>query len=179
MITRGTDFPISELRIVKIFFRDPTLILDLKKYQSSSVWLHQTLESLADSKLEQENFKFGPPQIHMMHESEIDTFIKATIKLYYPHHFDSEGRPIVVKLNNLWAIYVSNIQISNVSYWWCSENLQDSDPLAAKLNQESYRRRVWAHPELLQLEKEDRAEEEREEYAADVDPKSIYKDYSL
>lgn len=148
MIKRGMDFPISELRIVKIFL-----------YNSERPQL---------------------PLTYMMHEAEVETFIKATVKLHHtlgnPNHLDSEGRQVVLKLDNLWEIIVLRVAVDTATYWWCSEKLCKGDTFGARLNEISDYRRVWANPKLLQLEKEDRAEEEREEYMEDINPGSVYKE---
>ena len=98
----------------------------------------------------------------------MDIFVKAQVKLHHtlgnPHH-----KPTMV-LDNLWQIRMSRVKPETVSYWWCVEDLQKNyDPKGAQLNQDTmFRERLWAHPTLIQLEKEERAQMEYEEYEESV-----------
>lgn len=104
------------------------------------------------------------PSTYMMHESQVETFIKATIRLHHTH-----GNPHT-KSNpeNLWEIRVDQLTVEAKSYWWCCEDLQNNnDPKGAQLNHSVHSprsRRVWAHPDLIAEEKKRRAEEEQAEY---------------
>ncbi|MEO7173578.1 hypothetical protein [Flavobacterium sp.] len=88
------------------------------------------------------------PNKHIMHYSQVDTFVKATVKLHYAvgnvHHTPA------LMLNNLWSIHVHRFNIKTYSYWWCSEDQKSDDPNGARLNDpESVGERVWAHPDCL------------------------------
>lgn len=126
------DYPISQLRLVEVHLCEPR---DRSK-------------------------RFGLRQVYMMHESQVERFMRAQIKL---HHID--GNPhLDVKLDNLWEIKVGIINTRTKSYWWCTEDLQkNQDPKGAQLNEDLDAKRVWAHPDLLARESKERAAEEEEE----------------
>lgn len=111
-------------------------------------------------------------QVHMMHESQVETFVAATIKLHHTEgnpHLPVMGTP-PLKLDNLWEIRTTSVAINTTSYWWCVPDLQkNNDPKGAQLNLDTFYRRVWAHSELLELEKRARAEEEQDEYEMDME----------
>lgn len=87
---------------------------------------------------------------HMMHESQVEIFVQATIKL---HHSPGYNPHNGVKTDNLWEIKVSKVETEVESYWWCVPDLQNNrDPKGAQLNRETFGERVWAHPKLLEQE---------------------------
>lgn len=141
------DYPLSQLRIVKVSILEPT-----ERAQGIRHDDH--------------------PQIHYMHESQVDAFVYAKIQLHHvvgnPHHRDAEGKPIECKLDNLWEIKVARLDTQTISYWWSAPSLQSNDPLSAKLNQLTFFERIWAHPELTAYEDRLQAEEARREYLADI-----------
>lgn len=131
----GRDFPISELRIVSLYIRNP--------------------ESRREG-------AYSPPAVHYMHESEVDTFVEASIRLH-----QTEGNPHIKERtggkppDQLWEIKVSRLSVNTNSYWWCCTDLQNNeDPRGAQLNDPSWGNRIWAHPELLRHEA--RLEEEED-----------------
>lgn len=142
------DYPLSQLRIVLVSILEPT-----ERAQGIRHDDH--------------------PQIHYMHESQIDVFVRAKIQLHHvvgnPHHRDAEGNPIECKLDNLWEIRVSSLDTQTFSAWHCAESLQAGDPLGAKLNQKTSSERLWAHPELIAWEQQRAAEEARREYLAAIE----------
>jgi hypothetical protein len=67
-------------------------------------------------------FKSGHIRTHMCHESQVDTLVKASIKLH------------VDRLSNVWEIRVDRLNLETRTYWWCSEELKIS-PNGAQLNE--------------------------------------------
>lgn len=100
------DYPVSQLRIVKVQFRD------MAYYQT-----------------------------HYLHESQVDMFVKATVRLYH----DKSYRPTASK--DLWQIMTITLSEPE-SYWWTSLELDGSEP-NAKIHNTNSSKRLWAHPELL------------------------------
>lgn len=111
------DYPISELRIVRLFLKGML-----------------------------------QPHLHMMHESQVDVFVRASINLHHVVGNPHNG----VRVDNLEEITVCRLDVHTVSYWWCIENLMDNDDSkGAQLNQESSpSERVFVHPDLLAAERE-------------------------
>lgn len=123
----GRDFPISELRIVSLYIRNP------------------------DSR---RKGIYSSPSMYYMHESQVDTFVEASIKLH-----QTEGNPHIkyrtggTPPDQLWEIKVSHLEINTKSYWWCCTDLEkNEDPKGAQLNNPTCGDRIWAHPELLRNE---------------------------
>lgn len=121
---QGRDFPISELRIVRIYIRTPLM---------------------------RQNGSHDPPSDHFMHKDQVDTFVAASIALHQtkgnPH--TKNGPP-----DQLWEIRVHSFKVDTNSYWWCTMDLKkNDDPNGAQLNQTCLGERVWAHPELLAQER--------------------------
>jgi hypothetical protein len=105
----------------------------------------------------------GSPRTHMMHQSQVDTFLKATIRLHHTHG-NPHLEPAKQMLANLWEVRVHGVEVPTVSYWWCAESLQAKDAKGAKLNPPSIRStRLWAHPDLLASETEDRRRDDEDE----------------
>lgn len=119
------DYPISELRIVKLRFKGGPL---------GSAYT-------AD---------------HMMHVSQVETFVQASVDLHHKQLPHKDGKPR--KAAPLWEVRVSKLNLDTKSYWWCCPGLKDNDhPEGARLNDTYLSERVWAHPTLLEDER--RAEE--------------------
>lgn len=111
------DFPISELRIVRLYKGDQIRSTD-----------------------------------HYMHKSQVKTFCKAAIAL---HHSPGINPHTKCKTTPLKEIYVGCLRTDAVSYWWCTEDLQNNgDPKGARLNDaDSRTERVWAHTDpVLRLD---------------------------
>lgn len=131
----GRDFPISELRLVHLDIRNPEV---------------------------RRKGIYPRPSVHFMHESQVDTFVEASIRLHQtegnPHIKDRTGG---VPPDQLWEIKVGHLELNTASYWWCCADLgKNEDPKGAQLNDPKSPIRVWAHPELLRHEA--RLEEEED-----------------
>lgn len=118
------DFPISQLRIVKIWFH------------TTDAMMHRDITVT--------------PTIHMMHESQVDTFARATIELHA-----GKGNPKTGPLNNLWYLTVTPLSVETESYWWCHPELKANNRSdGAQLNKcYQNEKRLWAHPDLIADEK--------------------------
>lgn len=127
------DFPISELRIVKLYF--------IKDY--------------GDGRKGRDDH----PSVHMMHKSQVETFLKASLNL---HHFPCYHRNGELRnVSQLWEVTAHRVNTKTTSYWWCEENLQtNGSAMGAQLNETHSYDRLWAHPELLAGEAEDERMEE-------------------
>lgn len=118
------DFPVSQLRMVKLRFKDSK---DLYS------------------------------QDQLMHESQVETFVKAKLELHWepginPH---SKLKPAV-----MWEIRVAHLS-SPISHWHTSPGLHAGDEGAYVMPTYSGER-LWAHPDLLANEK--RSEEIEAQY---------------
>jgi hypothetical protein len=133
------DYPISQLRIVKRWFHS------YDNGGGRKVW--------EDSP-------------HYMHESQVETFIAASIALHHspginPHN----GNPT----SALWEIKVAPLG-EETSYWWCCPDLMaNHSAQGAQINQALWSicfltDRKWAHPILLAEEKKSREDEAKAEY---------------
>lgn len=97
----------------------------------------------------------------LMHESQVETFLAALLKLHYSPGINPHSQ---LKCSELWEVKLGKLRTETVSYWWCSPSLgvkfpgDDfhpdiwAEPKQAKLNNIEYQR-LWAHPELLQQER--------------------------
>ena len=99
---------------------------------------------------------------HMMHEDQVETFVKATVAL---HHSPGINPHNGVEAASLWEIRFSQVETDAESYWWSTPDLQrNGDPMGAQLNAEILDQRLWAHPLLLKQDESNRAWLERQEY---------------
>lgn len=118
---KNNDYPVSQLRLVKLVFREG---------------------------------KTTSEHVHYMHESQVETFIAASVRL---HHSPGINPHNGNKTASLWEIKVCSLG-DQVSYWWCHPDLKDNySPQGAKINPAQWaiwrKDRKWAHPSLLSEEK--------------------------
>jgi hypothetical protein len=122
------DYPISQLRLVKVIF------------------YHVDKEGRSIP---------GDGNVHYMHESQVQTFIDATVAL---HHEPGINPHNGVKTASLWEIKVCGLEEKAVSYWWCDPTLKDNySAHGAKINPAKWALlgptdRVWACPTLWKQE---------------------------
>jgi hypothetical protein len=128
------DYPISQLRLVKVIF------YHVDKHGTSIP---------------------GDGNVHYMHESQVETFISATVAL---HHEPGINPHNGAKTASLWEIKVCGLD-DDKSYWWCDPTLKSNNSAqGAKINQAKWAilgpiDRVWACPTLW---KEEHMARERE-----------------
>jgi hypothetical protein len=97
----------------------------------------------------------------LMHETQVETFLAALLKLHYSPGFNPHNHN---KCSELWEVKLGKLRIETDSYWWCSPTLgvrTEAEVPGARLNTVEYQR-LWAHPELLQQEQ--RAEDLEDEW---------------
>lgn len=91
-------------------------------------------------------FKGGHKNDHHMHESQVDTFVKAQVRL---HHSPGVNPHNCKKTAELDQISVSTLDLQARSYWWTTEDLQNnSDPKGAEINNVSLGTRVWSRRDV-------------------------------
>jgi hypothetical protein len=138
------DYPISQLRLVKVIFGEG---------------------------------KTTSEHVHYMHESQVETFIAATVAL---HHSPGINPHNGIKTASLWEIKVCELG-EQVSYWWCDPTLmKNHSAQGAQINQAKWSicfltDRKWAHPDLLRKEKEQREADAKAEYEYNL--QQIQSDY--
>lgn len=97
------------------------------------------------------------PTDHLMHQSQVDLFLKATLELHYQPGINPYNK---LKTAELWYATVASVRGSN-DWWWTKANLGiDKTAQGAAI---SYWReeRVWTHPELAAKELADHLEDMR------------------
>lgn len=145
------DYPISQLALVKITF-----------YHVS----------------DNGNCIPSTPMVRYMHQSQVDTFIEATVRLHHSPGINPHNGAETAKL---WEIKVAGLQEDTVSYWWCNPDLKSNGSAqGAQLNNDTFaliglRDRKWAHPLLLAKEKAERIAQAKAEYEDSI--QSIEQDY--
>lgn len=138
------DYPISQLRIVRRWFHA------YDDNGSRKVWEDST---------------------HYMHESQVQTFLKASIALHHEPGINPHNKN---RAAALWEIRVAPLG-EQVSYWWCEPNLTvNHSTHGAQINQAEWSicyltDRKFAHPTLLSEERAQREAECKAEYDANIE----------
>lgn len=145
------NYPIAQLRLVKVIFYH----------------VDKQGNSIPDE-----------GRVHYMHQSQVETFIAATIALHHEPGINPHSGGETAKL---WEIKVCGLETDAKSYWWCDPTLKSNDsPQGARINQAKWgilgpTDRVWACPTLwaeehrarereLQAEMESLRQEYRDKY---------------
>lgn len=100
---------------------------------------------------------FRHPTEHLMHESQVDLFLKAALELHYEPGINPHN---TVKATELWYVTVGSVKGCN-EWWWTKVGLGiDKTAQGAEI---SYwdNKRVWTHPELAAEELAEHQEEMR------------------
>ena|SRR5271166_5419859 len=102
-------------------------------------------------------------QRHYMMESQVATFLQATLELHYqpginPHNGNTAAL--------LWEAKVGKLE-QPVSYWWCVPGLHKNHDQAGAQISSFVHKSLWVHPDLQVLLAQERADEERAEYESE------------
>lgn len=124
-------------RFLHPMFSAPMNDFPISELRIVEIWLHHNLQVSPHT------------ERHMMHMSQVETFVKATVDLHHTRGNVHSG----VRLDNLWEVRVNKLNLDTKAYWWGSPEQKNNDPNGAKINDTNWGERVWAHPELLAEER--------------------------
>lgn len=84
-----------------------------------------------------------------MSASEVALFVDAVVQ----RHYERRG-PHPHKYEDLWKIEEASIESEAKSFWWTHPSLNVKDGPGAKIFNESWKKRLWTHPQLEAQERE-------------------------